>query len=132
MVGGGGGLVEEAEVEEDVLDVEGGEGVGGGEGVEMAADVGDELVRELAAGVEAGEAADEGAPLLVVVLVEGFGVEDGGFEGGEGLEEAVPFFRGSLRGGGEMGAVGVGHEDLFGDLFVGAGAAGPALQGGGH
>lgn len=64
-----------------------------GQGIEVAADVGDELLGELAAGVELGEVADDAAPEELVaargrVAVEG--VLEGGEGAGEVAAEALP------------------------------------------
>lgn len=121
----------------------------------MAAEIGEELVGELGARVELGEAADDVAPELGVGGGGGGGgVEEVVLEGGECAgkvaAEAVPFLlvlgergqrgvgggRGSGGGGGgwvrgwredHLGAVEVLHEDLLDEVLVGARPARPAF-----
>ena len=128
----------------------------GREGVEVAADVGDEALRELAAGVELGEVADDGAPEEAINAGGGGGGRvarrvkvEGALEGGNsGAGKALPFLRlgrvvrmggggggggGGGDGGGRGGVEGLGavvglHEHLLDHVLIRARPPRPALQ----
>lgn len=115
----------------------------------MLANVGHELLRQLASGVELSEVANDGAPGEFSGGSVGFGGRrgikvEGVFEGSYGFGDVASELLellvdreggGVFGGGGAFGSVVGAHEDLLHGVVIGGGgggAAGPALQGCGH
>lgn len=112
------------------------------QGIIVLANVGHELLGELATGVELGEVADNGSPNEVAatrvrfggVEVEGEGVLEGGYGLGNVAGELVKLLVEEGRVLGYLGGWVVFHEDLylFHHVLVAVAAPRPALQGCGH